>query len=51
VSWKSKKQYVVSKLAFDAEYMTMSLILNDLLWVRNLVLELKVPRTGHLKVW
>ena len=51
VSWRSKKQPVVSKSTAEAEYRAMSQGLSEMLWVRNLLSELKVLRQGHLNVW
>jgi hypothetical protein len=51
VSWRSKKQQVVSKSSAEAEYRAMSEGLSDMLWVKNLLRELKVLRDGHLNVW
>jgi hypothetical protein len=51
VSWRSKKQPVVSKSITEAEYQAMSQGLSDMLWVRNLLSELKMLRDGHLNVW
>ena len=51
VSWRSKKQQVVSKSTAEAEYRAMSEGLSDMLWVKNLLSELKVLRDGHLNVW
>ena len=51
VSWRSKKQSIVSRSTAEAEYRAMSLGLSEMLWVRNLLSELKVLRKGPLKVW
>jgi hypothetical protein len=51
VSWRSKKQLVVSKSTTEAEYRAMSQGLSEMLWVRNLLLELKVLRKGPLNLW
>ena len=51
VSWRSKKQSVVSRSTAEAEYRAMSLGLSEMLWVRNLLTELKVMRRGPVKVW
>ena len=51
MSWRSKKQSVVSKSTAEAEYRAMSQGLSEMLWVRNLLSELKVLRQGSLKVW
>jgi hypothetical protein len=46
VSWRSKKQPVVSRSTAEAEYRAMSQGLCEILWVRNLLSELKVLRKG-----
>lgn len=51
VSWRSKKQPVVSKSTAKAEYRAMSQGLSEMLWVRNLLTELKLLREGPLHVW
>jgi hypothetical protein len=50
VSWRSKKQPVVSRSTAEAEYRAMSVCLSDMLWVRNLLSELKLGE-GFLKLW
>jgi hypothetical protein len=44
VSWRSKKQSVVSRSTAEAEYKAMAQGLCEILWVRNLLSELKVTR-------
>jgi hypothetical protein len=51
VSWRSKKQSVVSKSTAEAEYRALSQGLSEMLWVRNLLSELKLLREGHMNVW
>jgi hypothetical protein len=51
VSWRSKKQSVVSRSTAEAEYRAMSQGLCEMLWVSNLLAELKVLRKGPLNVW
>lgn len=51
MSWRSKKQSVVSKSTAKAEYRALSQGLSEMLWVRNLLSELKVLRQESLKVW
>jgi hypothetical protein len=46
VSWRSKKQPAVSRSTAEAEYRAMSQGLCEILWVRNLLSELKVLRKG-----
>jgi hypothetical protein len=50
VSWRSKKHTVVSK-SKEAEYRAMSQGLSEMLWVRNLLLELKVLMKRPLTLW
>jgi len=51
VSWRSKKQSVVSRSTAEAEYRAMSLGVSEMLWVRNLLSELNVLRKGPFRVW
>jgi hypothetical protein len=51
VSWRSKKQSVVSRSTAEAEYRAMSLGLCEMLWVRNLLSELHVLRKDPLRMW
>ena len=51
VSWRSKKQPVVSRSTAEAEYRALSQGLCEMLWVKYLLSELKLLRKGSLKVW
>src|SRR5207237_3011378 len=51
VSWRSKKQAVVSRSTAEAEYRALSQGLSEMLWVKNLLSELKLLRKGPLRVW
>ncbi|GMJ03309.1 cysteine-rich RLK (RECEPTOR-like protein kinase) 8 [Hibiscus trionum] len=42
ISWKSKKQTVVSRSSAEAEYMTMANTTSELLWLRSLFEDLQV---------
>ena len=44
MSYRSKKQFVVSCSTAEAEYRAMSLGLSEMLWVRNLLSELNVKK-------
>jgi hypothetical protein len=46
VSWRSKKQSVVSRSSTEAELRAMSQWLYEILCVRNILLGLKVMKTG-----
>ena len=50
VSWRSKKQSVVSRSTAEAEYRAMSLVVSEVLWVRNLLTELNVLRNVPMRV-
>jgi len=50
VSWRSKKQPVVSRSTAEAEFRAMSVCLSEMLWVKNLLTELKLMQ-GTLKLW
>jgi hypothetical protein len=51
VSWRSKKQPVVSRSTAEAEYRAMSVSLSELLWLRNLLSELMLPVDTPMKLW
>ena len=50
VAWRSKKQPVVSRSTAEAEFRAMSVCLSEMLWVKNLLSELKLMK-GTLKLW
>jgi len=50
VSWRSKKQSVVSRSTAEAEYRAMAQGVCEILWVRNLLSELKVMRRGSSRL-
>jgi hypothetical protein len=51
VSWRSKNQPVVSRSTTEAEYRAMSVCFSELLWLKDLLLELKLLRRGPLNLW
>jgi Reverse transcriptase (RNA-dependent DNA polymerase) len=51
VSWKSKKQTVVARSTAEAEYMAMALGVAEMLWLRALLVELKVDQRAQMKLW
>lgn len=43
VTWRSKKQSVVSKSSTEAEFRAMSKGIDEAMWIKNLLEELKIP--------
>jgi hypothetical protein len=43
VSWSSRKQSVVSRSSTEAEYRGLAAVTADILWLQNLLRELRVP--------
>ena len=48
---RSKKQPVVSRSTAEAEYRAMSQSLSELLWIKNLLSELKLQEASSMKLW
>ena len=46
VSWRSKKQEVVARSTAEAEYRAMALALSEMIWMKNLMAELKLLRNN-----
>ncbi|GKC76017.1 uncharacterized mitochondrial protein-like protein [Tanacetum coccineum] len=51
VSWKSKKQNVVSRSSSKAEYRAMAQMTYELVWLRNLLGEIGFPQSKPMKMW
>jgi Reverse transcriptase (RNA-dependent DNA polymerase) len=51
VSWKSKKQTVVVRSTVEAEYRAMTLGVAEMLWLRALLVELKIDQRTQMKLW
>jgi hypothetical protein len=51
VSWRSKKQPIVSRSTAKAEYRAMSVSLCELLWLKNLLSELNLSTNSTMKLW
>ncbi|XP_031101938.1 uncharacterized protein LOC116005841 [Ipomoea triloba] len=50
VSWKSKKQNVVARSSAEAEYRAMELGTCELIWVKQLLIELKLYQPSPMKL-
>lgn len=50
-SWRSKKQSMVSRSIVEAEYRAMSVSLSEMLWIRNLLSEMKILGVTPMKLW
>jgi hypothetical protein len=51
VSWKSKKQTVVARSTAEAEYRAMALGVAEMLWLKALLVELKMDQRAQMKLW
>ncbi|RVW12522.1 putative mitochondrial protein [Vitis vinifera] len=50
ISWKSKKQDVVARSSAKAEYRAMTLATCELIWLRQLLQELRFGKDEHIKL-
>ena len=51
ISWKSKKQAVVSRSSTEAEYRSLALATCELIWIQQLLRDLHVSVTGPAKLY
>jgi hypothetical protein len=51
ISWKNKKQSVVVRSTTKAEYRAMALGVAEMLWLKTLLVELKVDLRIKIKLW
>lgn len=51
ISWKSKKQAVVSRSSTEAEYRSLALATCELIWIQQLLRDLLVHVTGPAKLY
>ena len=50
VTWRSKKQPVVSRNNAEAEFRVMALRICEGMWLRKLLADLRFPNEGHLRL-
>ena len=50
VSWKSKKQSVVARSNVEAEYRAMALTTCELIWLKQLIEELRVIQVKSMRL-
>ena len=48
ISWKSKKQDVVGRSSVEAEYRAMTLATCELIWLKQLLQELRFRKDGQM---
>jgi hypothetical protein len=51
ISWKSKKQPVVARSTAEAEYRVMALSVAKMIWLRSILVELKMNQGTQMKSW
>ncbi|KAK0605599.1 hypothetical protein LWI29_028589 [Acer saccharum] len=51
ISWSSRKQRVVARSSTEAEYRSMAQVTTDVIWLRSLLHELRIPVVGCPVVW
>lgn len=50
MSWKTKKQSIVSKSLAEAEYRAMSLLRDELLWIKNVLQTLGISHVQPMRI-
>ncbi|CAA7034223.1 unnamed protein product [Microthlaspi erraticum] len=51
ISWKTKKQSIVSKSSSEAEYRAMSFLKDELVWIKSVLRSLGVPHTTPMGIF
>ena len=51
ISWKSKKQSVVSRSSAESEYRAMTESVCEIIWIHQLLMELGIETSVPIKLW
>ena len=51
ISWKSKKQSVVSQSSAELEYRAMAQSVYEIMWIRQLLMEVGIETSVPVKLW
>ena len=51
ISWKSKKQSVVSRSSAESEYRAMAQSVCEIMWICQLLMEVGMKTSGPAKLW
>ena len=51
ISWKSKKQSVVSRSSAKLEFQAMAQSVCDIMWIRQLLMEVSIETSVPTKLW
>ena len=51
ISWKSKKQSVVSWSSAESEYRAMAQAICEIMWIRQLLMEVGIKTLVPAKLW
>ena len=51
ISWKSKKQSVVSRSSAESEYRAMARSVCKIIWIRQLLMEVSIETSVPAKIW
>ena len=51
VSWKSKKQWVVSRSSAESEYRAMAQSMCEIMWLHQLLMEVDIKTLVPAKLW